>query len=174
MKKASLVVVAFLSAFTTFAQLYDEDETSRVNIGLGIGQGYGGLGARLSLLPAKFVSIFGGVGYNLHKAGFNIGGSFKLLPDKRVTPTLIGMYGYNAVIVVFGKEEYNKTYYGPSFGAGLELHLKSRQDFFNFELIIPVRSQQYRDDLDKVQNDPDVQLGTPLPFTIGFGYHFAF
>src|SRR5688572_12405860 len=103
-------------AFVGHSQNIDEEEpSSPVNLGLGLGLGYGGTGLRLSALPIKNVSLFGAAGYNLVKVGFNFGGAIRLLPDKRVTPTLVGMYGYNAVIVVQGAEEFNKTYYGPSF-----------------------------------------------------------
>jgi hypothetical protein len=153
--------------------LAEAEEESHLHLGIGLGQGYGGIGFRLTALPVKQLGIFGGLGYNLHKAGWNLGAVVRLM-DKRVKPTLMVMYGYNAVIVVKGADKYNKTYYGPSIGGGIELHKKHGNDFWNFELIIPLRPQAYRDDLKALQNNTAITISEPPPFTIGVGYHFQF
>ena len=180
--KKLLLLLLFFAATDLYAQsdaddkpLFDEEEpASRVNFGLGIGMDYGGLGCKLSILPVKYVSVFGGVGYNLHKAAYNIGGTFRILPDKKVVPFLQAMYGYNAVIVVADAKDLSKTYYGTTIGGGIELNMRNSDDFFLFGLLIPFRSQQFKDDVEAMRNDPDMDFTDVLPFTVSFGYHFRF
>jgi hypothetical protein len=177
-KKILFLTVFAIISYGSYAQfdenaLEEAEETSSFNLGIGLGQGYGGIGFRLTAFPVKQFGLFGGVGYNFHKAGWNLGGVVRL-GDKRVKPTLLAMYGYNAVIVIQGADQYNKTYNGPSFGGGIELHKKHGNDFWNFELIIPVRSQEFKDDLKALQNNAAIEVPDLLPFTIGVGYHFQF
>ena len=84
------------------------------------------------------------------------------------------MYGYNAVLVIDGADEQNKTYYGASAGAGIELHRRDKPNFWNFGMLIPFRSKEYRDDIDAIRNNPNYELTEPLlPVTISVGYHFG-
>jgi hypothetical protein len=176
MKKLALLLMLSVSTFISKAQYADYTEEPKGNFGFGFGLGYGGIiGGRLSVLPEKHIALFAGLGYNLQKAGINVGGIVRFLPDKKVTPTFISMYGYNSVIVIKNAPQYTKTYYGPSFGGGLEVHLKNGQNFLNMELVIPVRSQKFRDDMKTLKNNSTiVGLTDPLPFTIAFGYHIKF
>ncbi|HNV52900.1 MAG TPA: hypothetical protein PKM28_08430, partial [Tenuifilaceae bacterium] len=96
MKKFYLivVVVSFLSAIS----IAQENSTpSKVNLGLGMGLDYGGFGGRFTFVPTKNFALFGGFGYNLLGLGYNVGGTYRILPDKRICPTISAMYGYNAV-----------------------------------------------------------------------------
>src|SRR5688500_2681995 len=106
MKTLFTIVVILISFHCSLAQ-YDpnyvpEEEPSMVNFGLGIGLSYGGIGARLEFLPVQNFALFAGAGFNFHKVGFNAGGIVRFLPEKRACPILMGMYGYNGVIVVVG------------------------------------------------------------------------
>lgn len=180
-----LLVVA--GAFSVYAQQddyyvenykpepqYDYYPESKFMFGFGIGFDYGGFGGRLAALPAKAVLLFAGFGYNLNDLGYNLGGSLRLLPDKKVCPLLDFMYGYNAVILVDGADEYNKTYYGPSMGGGIELRSKSNNNFFKFSLLVPFRSQDFHDDMDFLKSNPNIQISEPLPIAISLGYHYTF
>src|SRR6185503_5014493 len=143
-----VAIVACLSATHVYSQQKDnpeavgnyeyEERGPFVNLGVGLGLDYGGLGARLSILPVKAVALFGAVGYNFNGTGFNGGASFQLTPKKRLTPTIKVMYGYNAVIVVSGADQYNKTYNGPTFGGGIQLNSRSGKNFFSAALLIPI------------------------------------
>lgn len=84
------------------------------------------------------------------------------------------MYGYNAVIIVEGMKEQSKTYYGPSFGGGIELKVGRKSNFFVFELWVPVRSQEYRDDIDALLNNAGVEVTEATPVAISVGYNFRF
>lgn len=151
----------------------EEEEISYVNIGVGLGLSYGGIGARLSAFPIEHFGVFGAVGFNLHKAGYNVGGIVRVLPKKMFCPVNMGMYGYNGVIVVAGVDQYNKTYYGPSFGGGTEIRFKNNT-YLNVELLIPVRSKAWYDDVDALMNNPSIEITEPLPITFSIGYHTKF
>lgn len=166
--KTLIISLFVMSAFFACAQEY---ETPKVNLGLGMGMDYGGFGARLSVSPVPVFGVFGAAGFNLHKVGVNFGGILRLRPEKKICPVLMGMYGYNGVIVVVGKSEYNKTYYGPTVAGGMELRFKSG-NYLNFELLVPFRQQEWEDDWRAIEDDPDVNIAEPLPVGIGLGFHF--
>jgi hypothetical protein len=154
---------------------YEFPETKSVNINFGVGLGidYGGIGGKLSFVPTPHVAIFGSIGYNLNGAGYNGGVIFRILPERKVCPYGSFMYGYNAVIIIDGMEEANKTYYGGSISAGIELHRREKPNFWNFGLIVPIRSQEFRDDMDALKRNPNVEITEALPFGITVGYHFS-
>ena len=144
------------------------------NFGLGLGIDYGGFGTRFTVLPDKHVMLFIALGYNLNDLGVNAGGGYLITPDKKFCPYFIGMYGYNAVIVIENASRYNKTYYGPSFGFGMEFIKRFGNNFWNIELLAPLRSTHYEDDLRNIKNNPQIRLDSePPPFAFSVGYHFG-
>jgi hypothetical protein len=173
-----IFVLSFISVFGQFDPNYRknnpqtvDEATPPINLGLGMGLNYGGFGGRLELVPQKNIAIFGAVGFNLHKAGFNIGAKVKVAAEKKVSPMFQFMYGYNAVILVVGASEYNKTYYGPSVGGGIELKMGQSQNFMEFGLLIPFRNEEFRNDITELQYI-GIDISEPLPFAISVGYHF--
>ena len=103
---------------------------------------------------------------------FRSGGTYRILPDKRICPTISAMYGYNGVIKISGAWSFEETYYGPTFGIGLEFR-PQRKGYWNIELLVPIRSKDYHDDMDAIKNDPNIELKSePLPIGISVGYHF--
>lgn len=178
MKKVFCFIL-FLSLATFSVEIYSQEETtnefSRVNIGIGMGLDYGGFGGRLSVLPSKHFSIFGAAGYNLLEMGFNAGVQARFVPDNNVCPTLGAMYGYNGVIVIKGAEQYNKTYYGPTFSFGLEFKSsKKPKNFYVLELLLPIRPKAFNQDFEDIENNPFIKVESK-PFPIGFslGIHFG-
>ncbi len=173
MKRIVIVLFVLLTLTPSFVLAQAESKASSVNLGFGLGIDYGGLlGGRLTVVPTKNFALFGDVGYNLIGLGFNAGGTLRITPDKNVCPTLSVMYGYNAVIKIEGAEQYNKTYYGPTISFGLEFKPQKR-GFWNIELLLPIRSQDYKDDLDDLKNNPLIEMKSePLPIGFSVGYHF--
>lgn len=152
------------------------DEIAKQNIGIGLGIDYGGLlGIRYTYMPSPKFGLFGAVGYVLVGPGFNFGATYKISPEKRVTPTLGAMYGYNAAIKVSGASEFDEIYYGPSFSFGIEVkNWRNKNKYWNFELVLPIRSSEYKDDLDALQSNPDIEISDGLPIAFSIGYHFGF
>lgn len=150
---------------------------STVHIGPGIGQEYGGLGVQLSFLAAPRVRAFGGVGFALAGLGYNVGGQFRILPKSKWCPYVSAMYGYTAAIYVRNGDQFNKLYYGPSFGTGVELHKRRSSTFWRFGFTVPIRPQEFYDDWDALLANPNIQVqegqSEPPPVTICVGIHWA-
>jgi hypothetical protein len=168
-----------MSAITTAAQEYTRYDVpqaeSKMNIGLGIGLDYGGIGGRITFLPLKKLAVFGGIGYALVDFGYNVGAQFRFTPDKTVCPTFGLMYGYNGIIKVQNASEYDKVYYGTSLSGGIEIHFGGRDNFMNVELVVPFRSKAFYDDWDRIKQQSNISIvSDPLPIAFSIGYHFAF
>jgi hypothetical protein len=167
MKKSIVTSILMLGFIIAVAQ------DSKVNVGVGAGLDYGGFGTRIGLMASERVGLFAGLGYNLDGLGYNIGAQFHFPSEKRTSWYITGMYGYNAVLVVTGDIEKEKTYYGPSFGAGIQRKAKSDIGFWNFALLIPIRSSEFQDDIDAL-NSFGADVTEPLPISFSIGYHWKF
>jgi hypothetical protein len=152
-----------------------QENSTPLNIGLGIGLDYGALGVQFQYRPEEHAALFAGVGYALVGAGYNVGANIRILPEKRACPFVTLMYGYNGVIMVKGADQYNKIYYGTSLGAGVELRKRSGNNFWRIELLFPQRPDEFRDDLVALKNNPSIKMGPEPPaFAISGGFHWAF
>ncbi|HET8573865.1 MAG TPA: hypothetical protein VFL76_08330 [Edaphocola sp.] len=140
--------------------------------GLGIGIDYGGIGVRAEYQPLSHLGIQGGLGYNLNGFGYNFGASFYPFPDWKVQPYITGLYGYNAVIVVSGRPEYNKTYYGFSAGLGFALKTSDKGNKLVFELFKPFRHQAFTNRYDELKNSSSIDMGQVYIFTFSIGYNW--
>jgi hypothetical protein len=181
MRKLSTVCLFLFLAHCSLAQddeYYKIDRIEaepKVNIGLGIGLDYGGIGGRITFLPIRHIAVFAALGYPFVDFGYNLGAQLRIIPDKRLCPTVGVMYGYNGVIKVQNASAFDKIYYGVSLSAGLEIHFKGKANFLNVELVVPFRSQAFHDDWDKVKQLPNISIeADPLPIAFSIGYHFAF
>jgi len=146
------------------------NEASMLNIGIGMGLTYGGIGGRLVLNPLDQLGLFFGLGYNIHNTGINLGAIYYVQSPVKTQLYLSGMYGYNAVIV-YGKEK--NEYNGPSFGIGLKINSKSKTgSYFDIGLIVPVRSDDFHSDIDKLSKNPNFDVKKPWPVLINIGYNF--
>lgn len=176
MKKIILVSALFTFLLQMNIQGFTKNNIfiNNVNIAPGMGIDYGGIGGRLTYLPIKYFGLFGSAGYNFVGFGYNVGVTARILPDKKICPTLNVMYGYNSVILVLNASQYNKIYYGPSVSAGIEIHFKKETgNFLNVEIVVPFRSQEFTDDLNDIRNlNPDF-ISEPLPIGFSIGYHFT-
>lgn len=147
----------------------------RFSFGIGAGLDYGGIGFNLSGYPQKNIGLFAGVGYAFAGIGFNGGVKFRLIPEKRFSPYVVAMYGYNAAVAVSGSANYDKLFYGPSVGAGFDLgsHVKNR-GYFSLAILIPFRSPDVNNYIDDLRNTYGVSFNNNLlPIGISIGYKFV-
>ena len=152
-------------------------KTDKISVGLGYGQDYGGLGVNLIAYPLRNIGVFGGVGYNIVGAGYNIGLKFRLIsskPTAKVTPCALAMYGYNAVIKVTGASDLNKVFYGPTFGVGIDYKSYSRSKiFYSFALMVPIRGEEVDEYIDDLKTNHNVEFNNelfPVTFSLGLKY----
>jgi len=146
----------------------------QVYLGLGMGFDHGGIGVKAEYLPIKHFGIFGGLGYNFLSAGWNAGATFKILPNKKVSPNLMVFYGYNGVTKAIGAPEYNMTSYGVTVGTNLDIFLGSKGNKLSFGLFVPIRSTKFMDNYDDMKNDYRIEMITDLmPIAISAGFNFA-
>ncbi len=174
---AFVFILSFISKNTLRAQ--SQKDSAEVyksihNLGIGIGLTYGAFGARYVFNPRHNFGLFFGAGYNLVNISYNLGGIVTIPTKSSVAPTLSAMYGTNSVIKVEGMDELNGSYNGISFGLGIKL--KSRRDpgeYWDIGLIIPIRSQQFKDDYDDIKNNSSIEIkNDPWPVLINIGYNF--
>ena len=149
----------------------DGQTPGKLYAGLGAGPDYGGFGAQLSYQPVERAALFGGLGYNLNSAGYNLGARFSFLLKERINIHLTGMYGYNAVLLVEGDVTSKTTYYGPTVGGGLILKSKTPgRSFWSVEILLPFRPEAFHnaiEDLKMIGYD----VKEPLPVAFSFGFH---
>ena len=178
MKKLILFTVAIFLYLNANCQTQQSENTEkpfpRFNLGLGGGLDYGGFGLRGTVVASQRFEIFGALGYNLLGVGFNGGIDLRILPTSRICPYIGAMYGYNAVIKITGMEEANQTYYGPTFALGFEFWSRRKPNFFNLELLIPIRSSEFHSDYTNIKNNPNIEMKSEIiPVGFAIGYHFT-
>ena len=153
-------------------QIYGQNK-QQVYLGVGTGMDYGGIGAKIEYLPVKSLGLFGGFGYNLLSAGWNVGATLKIAPDKKVSPNLIAFYGYNGVTKVEGGSHYDMTSYGITFGGNLDIKV-GRKNKLSVGLFVPIRSQKFMNNYDDMKNDRYIELKNELwPIAISVGFNWA-
>jgi hypothetical protein len=183
MNKTPLPILALLLVciFSAHAQKPPADQRPDApadifTLGFGFGLDYGGLGVNATVYPQKNIGIFGGVGYALAGAGYNVGVKLRLLPNhgySRVRPFLEGMYGYNAAVVVSNAPQYNKLYYGPSVGAGVDIGLRNGKTSFSLAILVPIRSPDVNNYINELQNNYGVTFGNLSPVDFSFGFKIS-
>ncbi len=175
-KHLLLFGLAFGIYTATTAQQKAGDSTvyDKGAFGLGIGFDYGGLGFNYTLYPQKNIGIFGGVGYAIAGVGYNTGLKFRLTP-KRVTPYIMGMYGYYAAISVTNSNGFgpslNKMFYGFTSGVGIDCLVgRARKNYLSFALTIPFRSPDVQNYINDLRSSGVVFPHdlSPLGFSIGY------
>ena len=145
----------------------------KIYFGVGMGLDYGGiLGIKAEYLPIKHLGIFGGVGLNLMPVGWNAGLTFKMLPDKRVSPNLMAFYGYNAIVKIINASQYDMTSYGVSFGVNVDV--KIRRSKLSFGIYLPIRSSKFQAHYSELLSNPNIEFKHKLlPVAWGIGFNFG-
>lgn len=169
MERRCLTIFLLVSSLSLQAQ----DQTlgkNEVDIGIGIGMDYGGIGMRGTFIPIEKLGLFASAGYNFNDLGFNAGVQWRF-PKNRHAFFLTGMYGYNAVLIVNEGIEDKGTYYGVSLGGGYQLHVGRKRNYWNWELLVPIRNSNFHDDYEMLQKI-GASPGDFLPVTFSVGFHF--
>jgi hypothetical protein len=151
------------------------ERVEKSTIGFGMGLDHGGFGVNVVVYPGRILGIFGGLGYAYAGTGYNAGLKLKLAGVNHKSHSyayLLGMYGYNTAIAVYNAKQYNKFFYGPSFGFGVDLRQKwEKRGYITIALIIPVRKSAVKDYYDLMQKRGVEFTNRLSPFTFAIGYH---
>ncbi len=188
MKKIFLscvLALSFLIGHTSSAADKKSDSTQKhalFHVGIGFGMDYGGLGLKVEYLPVKYIGVFGGVGYNFFRPAISGGVLLRPLPDAKIQPIALAMYGYNGGIniahqgnnlALYDLEDVSKNYYGFSTGIAGELKMGRNENRLYLAVLYPFRSKEFRDNYDKVKASPVVDLKSDLlPVTFSLGFTF--
>jgi len=159
------MLITTLTATAQSKGEYEEHPMVNMFIGPGLGLEYGGIGGKFEYLPIKYLGIFGAGGYNLAGFGWNAGLSFKVLPGKKVTPIIDAMYGYNAIVANGFFADF-KTYYGPTFGGGVDIRMGRRDNKLTTTILFPVHSSEYK----ALVGEDGGYSTTPVTISVGFNY----
>lgn len=153
--------------------ILNAQKETKINMGIGVGLDYGGIGTRFTYLPINRIGLFASLGYNLDLLGYNVGSQFRFLPRNKLQWYLTVMYGYNAVLIVEGLNgtKQRATYFGPSGGLGFELNpQKSTAFFWSFEILVPIRPQSFHNTVDDLEQF-GIEVKKPFPIAISVGFH---
>ncbi len=177
MKIQFIIIVLLMSCTMGYSQTQHGETTGleKISGGIGVGFDYGGLGINLLVYPHRNIGMFVGVGYAVAGVGSNVGVKVKIKDGSKISPYLLGMYGYNSAIKVKGASHYNRMFYGPSFGLGIDLKLKRHiKGYFSFALLVPVRSSDVDDYIDALKNTGGISFENKLlPIGFSVGYHIV-
>jgi len=162
------------------AKIPPADVPHHFDFGAGFGIDYGGiLGIQLGYAPINHLTLFAAGGYYLYEFGWGLGIKFLFISktnEHTFRPFLKAMYGSNSVITASGTDEYNKVYKGFTVGAGVEFRFgKSKKNGFDFDLNVPLRTPDFWEDYNRMQNDPNMDVvAGPIPVAVSIGYHHEF
>lgn len=175
--KKIIAIVALLGIINiSSAQSLSSDmPISTSTLGLGIGLPYGTIGVRVGVDLTQNLNIFGGVGYHFVGMGANAGLKLSAIGESRTRFYFQAMYGSNGAILVEGASRFNETYYGVSAGIGINvMSRKSPGSYFDLGLIVPILSEDFKDDIDIIKNHPLIEgFNEPSPILLTLGYNFS-
>lgn len=165
----------------------EKDSTVRIYGGFGLGLDYGGVGINAIYSLKNHTGFFAGGGFNFVSPAWNAGIKVALPSldsNGVVVPYLIGMYGYNAFIkkafgsngVGFFNKLEEKTYYGASFGAGIDIGSRKNKNWYlSISVIAPIRSKEFKDKLEYYKKQGyKFNPENPYPVLLSVGYHVRF
>ena len=143
-------------SYLLYKKLHDSTSFDRIiyvkyTFGLGLGLNFGGIGLNVSKYFGTHSSAWCGIGSNLLRVGLSTGIKFHAFSTNYKRPInfygLI-MYGYHGITqkadMYFANTKI-KTYYGFSFGGGLDL-FQSQYGILSTGVIFPLYSQNFKND----------------------------
>lgn len=178
---SGLSVILLIFHFTTLPaharSLHSDDDTlkamRKVYVGGGAGLNYGGYGIQANVLPIPNVRLSVAYGTDLINMNYNLGFNFRLFPYKRICPVISYMYGYNGSIKKDDIINPGLSFNGSSFGAGVEFWNKRKIHFFQFQLLLPIRSLAFEEQSASNQSKWFSKLFNYNPLLLSIGYHFG-
>jgi hypothetical protein len=83
------------------------------------------------------------------------------------------MYGYNTAIDVVNATQYNKLYYGPTFGLGLDFRFRHYSNgYWTFAILVPVRNSDPSNYMNNLQNNDNISFSNGLSSVdVSVGYN---
>ncbi|HLV46958.1 MAG TPA: hypothetical protein VKY32_07945 [Flavobacterium sp.] len=174
MKKMRRNIGVFSMLFMATTGYAQDENTTKLYGGLGMGLDYGGIaGAKIEYLPIKNLGFFAGAGYNLLSAGWNVGVSYKIFLNEKLSINPMAFYGYNGVSIVEGASHYNMTSYGATVGANVDIKMGNKGNKLSAGLFVPFRSKKFMDNYDAMKNDSRISIENgllPVAFSVGFNF----
>jgi hypothetical protein len=148
-----------------------------LSLGIGLGMDYGGIGGSLLIYPQQNIGIFGGVGYAFAGTAYNMGVKLRMVSKTSKSPVVfyvLAMYGYNAAIAVLNASQYNKIFYGPTIGLGIDIGARpNKSGYWSLGLFFPVRGDEVDKYFTDLKNNHNIEIKNSLwPVAISIGYRF--
>ena len=190
-----LYCIIFIFPLTAFPQVTKDNTTGETNykirsvnkdsvksaldmasLGFGLGIDYGGLiGMKFTYYPIRPVGVFASVGYALIGAGYNVGLKFRIVSKSGkslASPHFLAMYGYNTVIKVSNASQYDKMFFGPTLGFGIDFRAKrASTGYWTIGLLVPIRNSEVDDYMDDLKKNHNIVFENKLPpIGLSFGY----
>jgi hypothetical protein len=177
MKNIGCVFLVLTLLMTSHINSYSQEKNDLFSFGIGSGMDYGGFGINLLAYPQKNIGLFAGAGYALAGVGYNVGVKIRFLSNKhifRIAPYLIGMYGYNTAIAVVNATQFNKLFYGPTIGFGLDFRFRLQNvGYWSMAILFPIRGSDVDDYINNLQTTQNITFSsTPSPVAVSLGYRF--
>jgi hypothetical protein len=183
MRKITLffILTYFIFSFESIAQeSYSSAKPfDNFSLGLGIGLDHGGFGANFLVYPQQNFGLFIGAGYALAGLGINGGIKVRILsknPRAVIHPYAVAMYGYNAAVYITNGQQYNKLFYGPTVGLGIDAlsNKPAAVGYWSFAILVPFRSPDVQNYINSLQTNYGVSFANNLiPIGISIGYKFV-
>ncbi len=176
LKKIGVLISCLMMFGLSQAQdIHKSSRKGKSSLGIGLGSPYGGIGARFGTNIFDHFNVFAGVGYHISGVGYNIGILKDFKSNSSTQFYLSAMYGTNAAIKVEGLSEYDEVYTGGTFGLGIKINSRRREgNFWDFGLLLPLRSSSYNNDVKRAKNDSRISEFTEAwPVTLVVGYNFT-
>lgn len=120
----------------------------------------------------SYAQLVGGLGYTGAGPGFNTGVFIRSAPEQAVSTYFTVMYGYTGVLITEstgGRTRTERTFYGLSFGGGIEFRTRSKGNFFTAGLFFPISSEKFGDPSQLVKT-----IRSPADLVLSVGYHLSF
>lgn len=146
------------------------------SFGFGLGVDYGGLGANIVAYPSNYIGTFIGLGVIPTGLGVNGGVKFgRPNTSHKVSPYLLVMYGYNAVIKVINASNLNRVFYGPTIGFGLDIKGNVlHPNHWSLGVGVPIRDGEVDGYITNLKNVYGVVMKRELlPITLSLGYRIT-